>query len=166
MAERMTVEIAIGGPVPRHLVPGLLQAIQAEAIYLTGEDKPFSADSAEDLLRAARDGNAATTLNLMDHEVAWGHFETLEPFLKEHNIAFDRWSEGKYEFDAELLQFRPGMTQPFCCATLQNQEPVVEARLVASALESLERGEHERAANILRAALGPDVEPLQPFTIE
>ena len=165
MADRMAVEIEIGGPVPRRLVDDLIVAIRSEALSLCSDEGPFTATTADQLLElSSRDGRQGT-LHLLEHEVAWGRLEELESFLIEHGIAFDRWTEAKYEYDAELVQFRAGMKQPVCIVTLQNKEPVIAVRALKPVARALVRGQTDRAFKLLKQAVGPEVAPRQLLCI-
>jgi hypothetical protein len=165
VADRMTAEIAIGGPIPARLLDDLIRAIKAENIYLTAAEASFDAHSAADLLKAARDGDQAGPLRLLEHEVADGCFDILERFLIRNNIAYDRWADGIYEFDPELVQFRPGMKKVCVCTTKKNKKPVVELAALKEALTALNNGAVARAINTLGKALGTAIDPLPPLQI-
>ena len=47
-------------------------------------------------------------LTLGDYEVSWGEFEDLEDALKENKVAYDRWTDAKYDFRGETVFYRPG----------------------------------------------------------
>lgn len=74
------------------------------------------------------DGSALNTLEdgtaVLSGTVAWGQFGELERALKDLGIAFDRHSDGKYEYSPENLYFRPGKPDRLIPAT-QDGEPVV-----------------------------------------
>ena len=160
MADRMTAEIAIGGPVPAALVAELIQAIQLENIGLTCDEATIDLEDADDLLRAAQGG----PLRLLDHEVPGGEFDLLEAFLVHYGIPFDRWSDGIYEYDPELVRFRPGQDVRVSF-TLKNKEPVVEQRQLAPALKALKDGKLGEAIEVLADVLGPDIPDLEPLLI-
>jgi hypothetical protein len=166
MTDRMTADIAIGGRIPLSLVPGLIAAIKAEGIYLTWDEEAFFAPTgAADLLQAAHTGEQPGCLHLVNHEVAGGTFDTLEGFLFKHNLAFDRWCEGRYEFDPELVQFRPGMKEPIACITTKAKQPVVEMQSVSVALDALKQGAVQKAVSILSDLLAPVIAPLTHLEI-
>jgi hypothetical protein len=126
MSEWIAAEIRIGGVVPPARVPKLIEAIEREGVTVTWEEYPFEAKTADDLLELALDSKGhPSTLNLVDHQARWGQFENLEAFLVQHSIAFDRFTEAKYEYSAEHAWFRPGMPEPVVATTDSGHSPVV-----------------------------------------
>jgi hypothetical protein len=119
-------------------------------------------------------------LKLYDHEASGGQFETLETFLREESIPYCRWSEGKYEYDAEAVAFHPRCGQ-LSWPTDHNQDPIVLASQLApidakltGLLEAITRsaaGITEIVARIeavragLRAELPPVAPPLESLEI-
>lgn len=160
MSDRIAAYIRIGGPIPSRLTIPLATAITTEGLSLDWGNSPFSPTNEEDLLTAAHNG----PLFLYDDHARNGTFETLETFLRRHHIAFDRHSEAKYEYDAEMVSYRPGMRKPFIWASTQNGEAFVSRTLIASALALLDRHKTQQALRLLRQAIGPDVAPLQPLS--
>src|SRR5262249_22456619 len=102
MSERMAAQIEIGGELPADLVPELIDEIKAQGVQVGWNETSFNAKNAKELLALARRNGKRSTLLLADHEVTWGSFDCLEAFLVRHAIAFNRHSEGKFGFDAEL----------------------------------------------------------------
>src|SRR4051812_16084933 len=107
MSERMTAEILIGGPVDASLVARVIDKIVAQGVVVGWEEEPFCADSAAELLALAQKSEQAGLLHFVDHQATWGAFAELEAFLCRHGIAFDRSTEAKFEYEGELVQFRP-----------------------------------------------------------
>lgn len=165
MSECMAAEIEIGGDIPAYLVPVLIENIKSEGLFVGWQEENFHAETAEDLLELARRKGKPGTLHLADIEASWGHFDVLEDFLATNGIAFDRRSEGKYEFDPELVQYRPRMKQPLLRYTHHDHEPVVALRDLKKVQQALEDGKLERARMALRRLLGPQVAPLQPLRV-
>jgi hypothetical protein len=52
-------------------------------------------------------GDGLLLLRLYDDQASWGEFDDLESFLQNHDIPFCRYTEGKYEYDAEVVAFHP-----------------------------------------------------------
>ena len=100
MADRMAAEIWIGGKLPR----SLLEEFPISDLALDWDETPFDATSEEGIL-SARDESGL--LHFADCEAAWGEFEELEGWLREHNIPFQRQSSGKYEYDLASWSFAP-----------------------------------------------------------
>lgn len=136
MSEHMPACITVGGPLPGRLVPGLCEAIDSQQVSLEFGGDCFSPGSAEDLLSARVEQDGRLVLQLCDDEARWGWFETLEPFLQQHGIAFDRQTDANFAYGACLVQFRPGrkvLTVP----TDSEGRPVVEIAAVRPALTQL-----------------------------
>ncbi len=102
MADRIAAEIWIGGKLPR----SLLEELPISDLRLDWDHNRLRSSTEADIL-AARDEDGL--LHFADDEAAWGQFEELEGWLREHKIPFRRHSEGKYEFSPELVEFRPDL---------------------------------------------------------
>ena len=107
MSDRFSADITIGGAVPRSLVAALCEAISDSGAGLDWEGG-CDPGCAEDLLHLAEAEGARGTIRLHDCQASYGEFPELEAFLIANGIAFDRASEAKYEYDGEVLKFRPG----------------------------------------------------------
>lgn len=178
MSDRMAAEIFIGGTIPSQLVAPLCRAITADGVSLDWGDAVFQPATARELLTHRRDHHGVRVLALCDDQARSGCFETLEQFLITEDIAFDRYHEAKYEFDAEWVCYRPGR-KPLVLVTDADRRPIVRAdvvakaqRRVAAVLAALEKSNHAQALvvarrlrRILIEAL-PTVEPLFDFTIK
>jgi len=180
MSDRMAAEIWIGGKVPVSLVPALCAAISDEGVSREWGDAPFRPSTAEDLGQSLReDDHGVRLLWLCDEEAGGGVFEELERFLREHGIAYTRQSTGRYEFDPEVVHFRPG--HPLAPqATNAAGEPVVLASeltpvadLLAAALDSSRSDSAADSWSMVRTArqllqeqLPPGLPPLEAFGIE
>ena len=102
MADRMAAEIWIGGTLRR----SLLEEFPISDLRLDWDNNCLASSAEADIL-AARDEDGL--LHFADVEAAWGEFEELEGWLREHNLPFRRRSEGKYEHMPELVEFRPDL---------------------------------------------------------
>jgi len=102
MSDRMAAEIWIGGKLRRSL---LEEFPIADLCLDWDENRPKSTGEAD--LRATRDEDGL--LHFADAEANWGEFQELEAWLKEHRIPFRRFSEGKYEYPAEIVAHRPDL---------------------------------------------------------
>jgi hypothetical protein len=175
MPDRLSTEIWIGGDIPQQLVSELCQVIHAEGVALDWGARPFQPQTAEDLQASVP---TAETLRLCDEQAAWGCLEQLEKFLQEHRIAFRRRCEGRYEFEPELAEYRPG----YGLVTLETNAggyPVVLAldlvpvrHLLEAALNAADGQPNSRllslvqtALKVLREQLPPELPPLEPFRI-
>lgn len=70
-------------------------------------------------------------LTVANSEASWGSFQDLESLCFDLGLSFDRHSEARYEYDAEIVRWRPGMDEPEVVAS--NQGGHIMLRL--SALE-------------------------------
>ena len=102
MADRMAAEIWIGGKLSR----SLLDEFPISDLRLDWDETPIASTS-EDGILSARDENGL--LHFADCEAAWGEFEELEGWLREHSIPFQRQTSGKYEYDPCFVEFRPDL---------------------------------------------------------
>lgn len=177
MSDRIAAEIFIGGTLSSRLVTGLCTAISAQGVVLDWGDAAFSPESAGELLAQRRKYRGALVLALCDDQARSGCFEPLEDFLIARRIPFDRYHEAKYEFDAELVCYRPGKP-PTVIITDADRKPIVRCEVLAKAQQQITALiatlEKERLAAPLRAARAvertlakalPRVPPLGEFKI-
>jgi len=179
MSDRLAAEIFIGGDVPASAVPELRRAIANERLSLAWRDVEFEPETAADLMKAREESGGVLLLWLRHDDVRWGEFDGLEPVLQKHDIPFTRRTEGKGEYTAERVEFRPGMDSPICLFTHGNGDPVVsvsellpvEAAL-AEAVEQLDAGDTGvaralagRALHTLRTQIPPQLPPLDEIRI-
>ncbi len=175
MADRLSTVIWIGGDIPQQLVPALCEAIREEGVVLDGGTRPFQPQTAKDLLAPVPQGE---TLGLYHERAAGGCFEQLEKFLEQHRIAFRRRCEGRYEYDPQFVEYRPGYG-PVILETNAGGYPVVLARdlvpvrhLLEAALDSAEDQPDSRVLSLVQTALKglreqmpPELPPLEPFRV-
>jgi hypothetical protein len=181
MADTMAAEIHIGGKVRRSVAQALCKTITESGASLEWGGGPCHPNTQDDLLlaRSAKTGEPLV-VKLYDDQARGGEFEELETFLREHGIPYRRWSEGKYECDAEAAAFHPQSGQ-LSWLTNHDRHPIVlaselapiEAKLT-NLLKMVKRGRAEpvkvlaRIEDIregLRAKLLPAVPPLEPLEI-
>ncbi|HBO44907.1 MAG TPA: hypothetical protein DD670_13460 [Planctomycetaceae bacterium] len=184
MADRMAARIFIGGKIPEILVEPLCDQIDASSASIEYGDPPLRPQTAQDLLdvreqRNKNDSNCPSLLVLYDDEASWGEFQELEEFLREHEIAYTRHSDGKYEHDPCIVEYRPGHDLVELAAN-KSMEPVVPAGEVQKALDKLDEAiKHDhhgrtgaaeavmmKARRMLRKLLPPELPPLESFEID
>ena len=178
MSEHIAAEIRIGGKMPLSLVPELCQSIAHEAVALAWGDGRFSPTTKEELLEARENHGDTLLLRLYDNEAPWGEFEQLEHFLREHGIAYDRLSDPKYEYMAQVAMFRPGQDLVELPTNPQHRpivladelEPVVKS--LSRVIQQIEQGNTQkalravkRAQQCLEKSLPPTLPPVKPFEI-
>lgn len=146
----------------------LVDVLQDAAVYLEHGGPCWVPSGVEEVLAAAASCHNGI-LTLVDDEAEYGEFDGLERFLTMNNIAFDRQSEAKYEYDAELIQFRPGMERPHRWLTTQNGEIMIPRAPVKKFIKggvaagrlSISFGDWQA----FRASIGPDIPKLTPLKI-
>ena len=178
MSDYMPAEIWIGGRVPATLAPQLCEQISSQGASLEWGGGSFTPSEARELLEACEDDDGVRLLRLYDDQARGGQFEALETFLQEHEIAFSRRSDGKYEYDPEVVESRPGRA-PVYWTTDHGGNPTVQVaglleieQMLGHAIQQLSDGMASRALAELRTAaerfrqqLPPSVPPLEPFEI-
>lgn len=152
MADRRAGEILIGGRIPRRLLEDLLDAMSAQFVGLDWGGVPFSPASEEDLLAGCVDHEGVTVLRLCHDEARDGAFETLEAFLCEHRIPFDRFSDGRYEYDPEWAFFRPDTGLQFFTTNTSRKRVYDESSLTA-VVDQLERTLGQLKAGRIKGAI-------------
>ena len=172
MADRMAAEIWIGGKLPR----SLLDEFPIDDLRVDWDENPVDRTS-EEMLLAGREDDY---LHFCDCEAAYGEFQELEGWLREHNIPFQRQSSGKYEYDPCFMEFRPDLPGTPDRNTLTTQEgaPVICHEEIAKAMQSMaklvkdqKRSETkrlqawERIYSKLNRLIPPTLPPLPPFEI-
>lgn len=181
MCERIAAHIQIGGKVRRSVAEELCSVIATERVSLEWGGAQFSPGSIKELLAARHDnGDGLLTLELYDDEASWGEFDDLEEFLREQKIPFIRYTEGKYEFDPEVVAFHPScglvswLTNHSHNATVETSTVKPIADSLARILAGLGNGKLEAARlqvklqrlhGKLRKCLPPDVPALETFEV-
>lgn len=164
MAERFAGEIKIGGRIPASKVEGLCVAITDQGVALEWGDADFEPKTAKDLTEAADGG----VLRLCSDQAIYGRFVELEGFCVKNGISFDRHSEGKYEYDAEIVKFRSGMRRPRTFLSDQNgHQLVAHIGAVLKGWRALGRPRPNVVVvrRMLGQALGTDIGKLPPLRI-
>jgi hypothetical protein len=165
MADYVPAWIEIGGPVPRGLIPELIEQIQRETLRDDFGGSPIKATSADELLALAQDdeGNPGA-LKLYDERTHNGEFAQLESFLEEHGVAFNRHSDAGDEFSSEVARFRPGWPAPTVTLTDALGREMIPTEYVVEALEMLRSGKRAKAIKHLGALANEGVPPLEPLS--
>src|SRR5437016_2806810 len=124
MSDRFPALLEIGGPIYRPLLLDLLTRIQAAGLRWNWCEDEVAANTPEELLEELRQRDSPV-LSVGDDEAFGGMFESLEDFLAKQGIAFNRRSDAKYEYDGEIVFYRPSMEGPGCCLATQEGEPTI-----------------------------------------
>ena len=178
MADHIAAEIHIGGKIPRSIVQGMCEAIHQSGAALQWSGPPCRIDTPDALLAArSLDADGSSVLKLRDDEARWGEFDPLEPFLREHGIAYRRWTDAQCECDAEVEAFHPQCGQVSWLTNHAGKPILLASQLIttetklAELLDRVERGAAVVARDLaavletLRAELPPAVPPLEPLEI-
>jgi hypothetical protein len=146
MADRSPAIVWIGGAIPKALVPSLCQVLTAQGVCHDW-DEPVELASQADLESAL---NEEGRLQFTDPEARYGAFQELEAFLEGHGISYDRHASAMYEYDAELVRYRGGLSEggKLVQPALECGEPVVPVAEVEKARQLLLTGD-------VAAAVGP-----------
>ncbi|MEW6048083.1 MAG: hypothetical protein AB1609_16685 [Bacillota bacterium] len=143
MAERIPATLWVGGSITREQYEEIKRLIEQEG-------EPFLSTVEPDSLVCGAD-NALC-----------GEFRDLEEYLVRHGIPFNRHTEAKYEYDATLRVFRPGMFDEYAPANQDGNvvvlaEDVRQAIATTTAREDLVR----RLEELTRACV-----PLPPLVVK
>jgi hypothetical protein len=180
MSDCISADIWIGGNIPERLVPELCEIITREGVVLEWGEGPFQPKTVQDLKVSLRENDRGEWLLwLCDDQASWGQFENLERFLREHGLSYTRRSEGRYEYDPELVEHRPGygtvslVTNVAGCPVVLAKDLTPVAHLLDAAIELSEKDADPRllslvqtALKLVREQLTPEVLPQEPFSIE
>jgi hypothetical protein len=131
MADRMAAEIWIGGKLLR----SLLDEFPIDDLRVDWDENRVDRTSEETLLAGCEDNY----LHFCDCEAAYGEFQELEGWLREHELPFQRQSSGKFEYDPCFVEFRPDLPGKPDRYTLTTQEgsPVICHEEIAKAMQSM-----------------------------
>jgi hypothetical protein len=162
MSEPIPAEITIGGKVPAFLVPRLCHAISQQCVSLEWGDAWFRPESADDLLSARIDCDGEQVLVLRGDQANYGQLETLEGFLREHSISFDRRSDAKYEYSAELIAFRPGQ-KPFSLPVDSDGQITIRADVLKPIRAAFDAALVKHRAGLYRTSLQLLEQAVQDF---
>ena len=162
MSDRYCAWIRIGGSIERSKTEPLLGEIQASGVSLDWGEPPFEPASAEALVDAKKED----ILQLCDDQARNGEFPELEEVCRDLGLAYTRFCEAWCGYDAEVVEFRPGMKEPLIrtCSNEGSDIVLVDTAAVKEALTSLEAGRNQEAIAQLRS-LCPQVPDLPPLEI-
>ena len=135
-------------------------------------------ETAEDLLAACQEEDGGRRLWLCNIEANYGRLDVLEQFLLRSQISFRHKSDAKYEYDAEIIEYRPriGLVS---YSTDNSGQPLVPLETMTSIMEAIDKAtntaEGQTALELLRRlrnlqqlvheTMPPLVPPLEPFEI-
>ena len=157
MSDRIPAVIKIGGIVPRELLPSLIKEIVKYGCNCDwGEGPPVETEE------GISDCIVEGYLTLSHADAPGGSFEDLENFLGSHSIPYTRHSDARYEYDAEVVEYRPE-TGVIVFPSDQSGNKYVHHERVAELLNLIP--DWKLLEESLRDIVGPTIGPLLPFTI-
>jgi hypothetical protein len=152
MADRFPAQIEIGGKIS----PDCLQDLFALA---SDENCTFNFDESitpfETFVGHIRQHK---TLTLTDDEACYGTIEEIEQFCRAHHLTFVRHSDGRYEWNAELVWWSP-QTGEGSCPSDQNHRVLIA---VVDVTQTLKRGTPARKIAQLTKLLAKSTPPTVP----
>jgi len=156
MGERFAAEITIGGEIKEELISPIAGLLDAENVQPGwGEGSYNNAAEIEAEIRAG-------VCRFRVDEQSWGEFPELEAFLEENNIAFDRQHAARYEYQGEVVKFRPGMDIPVTATALDSGKQTIPASLVLNLLKyDTVKTIKEKINELCNAEMVPGLEPLK-----
>ncbi len=162
MSDRMCGCITIGGQLDRANLPVLLRVITESGVSLEWGDAHFAPTDADELLAARKNER----LWLCDDQAAYGAFPDIDDTCRVLGLAYLRHAEGKYEHDAEIANWLPGMAEPLARVGSNSNESAVFVPLerVEEALGHISAGRIPDALKVLQD-LCPNVSAIPPFHI-
>tara|TARA_B100001778_G_scaffold334952_2_gene349501 strand:- start:19348 stop:19896 length:549 start_codon:yes stop_codon:yes gene_type:complete len=173
MADRFPGEITLGGTIvintieERERVENALSLFGEYCSHSYGEPRHghVSIEEVPELL------NDSGMLVGKDDQARYGEFEEVEAACREAGIGYSRHSSARYEYDAEQVEWRPGMEEAHLCfandgGNLYLQEET--ARRILTLLDDGEKPPTERieaAKELIKSELGDHIPALEPFKI-
>ena len=162
MSDRYCAWIKIGGRIEKSSIEPLLGEVQSSGVSLDWGEPPFDPSSDDALVEAKKDD----TLQLCDDQARYGEFPELEEVCRDLGLAYTRFCEACCGYDAEIVDWRPGMKEPLIrtCSNEDSDIVLVDGATVKEALTALGAGRTQEAIGKLRS-LCPQIPDLPPFEI-
>jgi hypothetical protein len=162
MAERFSAWIRIGGKIEHKKVGVLLRAIRECGVRIAWGEPYFEPKDATELLEAQK----GKRLWFCDEEARCGEFPGLEATCRKLGLGYTRRSEAWSGYDAEAVDWRPGMKKPLSrtCSNEDGDIILVDVAKVKRALAAFQAGRTEEAVRKLRS-LCPHIPDLPPFEV-
>lgn len=161
MADRYCAWIRVGGCLKRSRLDEFLAVFKGTRLKLEWGDALFEPADAHELLEVRK----GRWLWLCDEEACQGEFPELEDTCRELGLSYRRHSQACSGDDAELVDWRPGMSEPLWQIASNEREAVlIPQSEVRAVLNSLEAGNMHKAISKLRQFC-PTLPDLPPFEI-
>jgi len=160
--DQLPGEIEIGGTLDRLLVPEFLTVISEASVGLGWETDLITPQDEADLLRAL---DTQHHLHFYNSFALEGEFPSLEDWLASHQIGFTRRSSGNDTYQAEITQFRKGLTAPISVALDPHGQELIDRQALTRVLRYLKEGQLDEGLTLLEMTLGPSLAALPSFRI-
>lgn len=100
-----------------------------------------------------------------DDQATYGMFEEIEDDCRAVGIGYSRHSSARYEYNAEIIEWRPGMEAPF--AQISDEDGVINVPglTVETAVILIGEGRTDEVVEMLKQALGKHIPALEPLKI-
>lgn len=142
MAEYIPATILIGGQLASDQLPKLFAAVQEDGVL--DADHGGIGDRGE--LEALIDG--ARPLLLVHPDASYGKLPALEAACESLGLTYRRESDAKYEYEAEIVSWAPGMAEPRWTQGSQGGAAVIAIAAVRRLLDTPAASDAEVIARV------------------
>ena len=104
-------------------------------------------------------------ITFRNDQACYGVFEELEELCCWLGLSFDRNSDARYEYDGELVRWRPGMERPLVENATQSGHALIDRERVEACQALLQHGRIEEGIKALGDLL-PQFAPLAKFDVD
>ena len=162
MSDRYCAWLKIGGRIERSKLEPLVKEVGQSSVAIDWGEPLFEPNDANELLNARKHG----WVWLCDEQARYGEFPELEETCRKLSLAYQRYCEAWCGYDAEIVEWRPGMKEPLIrtCSNEDSAIVLVDGATVAEVLVAIEAGRAQEAITKLRS-LCPDIPNLPHFEI-
>lgn len=126
MSEPMGMSIEVGGELPASLIEELIEWVGSELNDISSG--PMSVQEFR-----AEAGSPIKWYGVTNY----GECDDLKAWLERHNLTYEHFSEAKYEYDASLMWWRPGMKKETRTAANQEGGISVDEAVIRPVIEIL-----------------------------
>jgi len=132
MGDYFPGKIEIGGPLTAELYQKFLEALDG-TVRVSDYNGPDDISSIRNEIDNAIAN--ATTVEFYNDQARGGMFEEIETWCQSHGLTYVRHSEAKFEFDAELAWWQPGMEHPNTVVSNNAHEVLINIVVIQECLE-------------------------------
>lgn len=159
MADYFPAIILIGGTLAGGRVTDLFEGAIEDGVT-TLDDGPIG-DEAE--FRALIDGSGP--LGLLNADAPYGKLPALEAVCRELGLTFRRESDARYEFEAEIVSWAPGMKQPRRTAGSQDGTAMIPVETIRKLLDAPATSTTDTVARIRATLAGHEPVEVPPLVL-